>query len=321
MGFVIQTLEARAAITELPISALQTSQKLQMRNVGMQKVRDDNDAKRYRAHIKDLARSIEREGQQTPIKVVADDGAGLTYELPPGADKAHPVATKFWVVDGHHRLEALSQLGCEQVKVTVMDGLGFDDALAESKLSNRDIVQGISRFERTENAWSALNITSNRYRAMPIKDAARLLCIGEATLKRMRQAIREEAIEYGAVDTSLPRPEQERQFMAYWGRGSTLQRYSIVTWEMHRKGRRPMPEQSSNAKIFHLKRAITQAVFGDEGRYSNDEIRRALTELGEEALKHGTSHLAQKYQPHITHSDEDEEDVEDVACIGATQDF
>lgn len=322
MGFVIHTPEARAAITELPITALLTDKKLQMRNVGMQKVRDDDDAKRYRFHIKDLARSIEREGQRTPIRVVADNGDGLTYELAPGADTSHPVATEFWVVDGHHRLEAMRELGLESVKVTVLEGLGFDDALVESKLSNRDIVQGISRLERTENAWSALNIKRDRYRAMPVKEAAGQLCISTATLKRMRQAIRDEAIEVGAIDESLPRPEQERQFMKFWGRKSILHRYSLITWAMHSKGRRAMTEPSVSAKVFLLKVAITQSAFGDEGRFSSDEIRRALTELGEEAQKHGVSHLNEKYKPHVTHSygDDDEEAV-NMVFSEATTDF
>lgn len=311
MGFVIHTPEARAAITELPLSALKTSQKLQMRNVGMQKVRDDNDAKRYRAHIKDLMRSIEREGQQTPIKVVADDKEGLTYQLARGADRADPVASYFWVVDGHHRLEAIQELGWETIKVIVLEGLGFDCALAESKLSNRDIIQGITRLERTENAWSALNLESDRYRSMPVSESARVLCVGEATIKRMRQAIRGEALEHGAIDEKLARPEQEKQFLEYWGRPSVTSRYSLITWAMHSKGRRERRELSDAAQIHRLKVSMVQTAFGVDGQFNDDDVRRAFMDLGEEAEKHGVSHLTQKYKPHVTQSEEWEQEMDD----------
>lgn len=309
MGFVIHTPEARAAITELPITALKTDQKLQMRNVGMQKVRDDNDAKRYQAHIKDLARSIRREGQLTPIRVVADDKDGLTYALAEDADNSHPIATRFWLVDGHHRFAALQQLGVETVKVIVLEGMGFDAALVASKLSNSEVVQGVSRHERIENAWSALNLPSDYFRALPVKEAAKLLGVGDATIKRMRQAIRDEAIDKGAIDTTQPRPEQERQFMRYWGRGNVIRQYSLVTWAIHSKGRRQFNEPSSDAKVFQIKRVLVQHVLGDDGRYSNEEVRRALSELGVEAKEHGISHLDKKYKPHVTQGDsEDEED-------------
>lgn len=310
MGFVIHTQEDRAAITELPLNALRTDQRLQMRNVGMQKVRDDNDTKRYRAHIKDLKRSIEREGQRTPIMVVADNKEGLTYHLAPGADLAHPLVSRFWVVDGHHRLEAIRELKLEAVKVEVLEGLGFEAALVASKLSNQDIIQGISRHERTENAWSALNLSSDLYRTMPVKESARVLNVGEATIKRMRQSIREEALERGAVDESLPRPEQERQFLAYWNRPAVTYRYSLVTWAMHSKGRRDGGELSSGAQVYRLKMSVVQTAFGVSGRFSDEEVRRALMELGDEVKKHGVSHLDQKYKPHVTPLEE--EDLEGI---------
>lgn len=308
MGFVIHTPEARAAIKELPITALKTHQQLQMRNVGMQKVRDDNDAKRYQAHIKDLARSIGREGQLTPIKVVADDKEGLTYALAEDADDSHPVATRFWLVDGHHRFAALQQSGAKTVKVIVLEGMGFDAALVASKLSNKDVVQGVSRQERIENAWSALNLPSDYFRALPVKEAAKQLSIGDATIKRMRQSIREEATKKGAIDTTLPRPEQEKQFMRYWGRKNVIRQYSLVTWDMHSKGRRQFNEPSSDAKVFQIKRALVQLVLGDDGRYSNEEVRRALSELGVEAKEHGVSHLDEKYKPHVTQCDPEAEE-------------
>jgi hypothetical protein len=243
MEYVIQTPADRAAITELPLTAILTHRQLQGRNTGSQKWRDDNDAKRYRGHIKDLAGGIEREGQRVPIVVVADIPKDVF-------GKETATASKFWLIDGHHRLEAMKRLERSTIKVTVVEGQGIQDALVKSKLSNRDIYQGFSRVERIENVWSALNLPRDDYRRLPLKEAATVLNISPATIKRMRQAVREDAMRAKAIDPSMSKDKQNEQFMAYWNKPATYSHLYTWTWYRYRQGRQEKAEApSANARL------------------------------------------------------------------------
>ncbi|UUD65724.1 ParB N-terminal domain-containing protein [Pseudomonas seleniipraecipitans] len=257
----------------ISLDSVVTDKRLQNRNVGMQKFEEHNDGKRYKAHVADLRRSIRSKGQKTPIHVVA---AECDWILAEGADKPHSVPTKFFLVDGHHRMEALHKEGAAQVLARILPGLGFLDALDACRLSNQDVVQGMSQDERTENAWSAMNQARNTYRRLPIGEVASLLGASESTIKRFRSAIRQDGIEAGKIDPDASRDKAELQLQDYWDR-MAKRGLQCITWRMHKQGRRKPASQSSAAATRHkIKMAVIQALLGTDGMYDPDDVVRAL---------------------------------------------
>jgi ParB-like chromosome segregation protein Spo0J len=287
-------------LRSVPLDAIQTDPQLQNRNVGMQKYKEHSDAKRYKEHINLLRRSIKADGQQVPLKVVAAEEGG-SYELAPGADRPHHVPTRFWLVDGHHRLEALGKAGIAVALVEVLPGLGFADALDASRLANQQIVQALSPLERVENAWSAFNQERDTYRKMNVKKAADQLGVSENTVKRFRDAVRQEGINVGKIDRDAPRDKAEQQLQAYWQRKTTWRRLSIITWSQFQKQRQDGGKRTSPAALKHVvKMAVIQALFGEDGRYDPKVIVTALEELGREAGRpDGAAYLEAKYKPKV----------------------
>ncbi|GEM_PF-1451834 len=303
-------------LRSIPLDAIQTAPQLQNRNVGMQKYKEHSDAKRYKDHINQLTRSIKAQGQQVPMKVVAAEEGG-TYELAPGADRPHHVPTRFWLVDGHHRLEALKKAGAAEALVEVLPGRGFADALDAARLANQQIIQALSPLERTENAWSAFNQERDTYRKMNVKEAAALLGVSENTIKRFRDAVRQEGINAGKIDRDAPRDKAEQQLQAYWQRKTTWRRLSIITWRMFQKQRQDGGKRTSAAALKHVvKMAVVQVLFGVEGRYDHKAVVAALEELGREAGRpDGAAYLEAKYKPKVHQpetTDDDESVGEDV---------
>ncbi|AMR64852.1 hypothetical protein [Aquipseudomonas alcaligenes] len=278
----------------------------------MQKYKEHSDAKRYKDHVNQLRRSIKVDGQQVPLKVVAAEEGGC-YELAPEADRPHHVATRFWLVDGHHRLDALGKAGIAEALVEVLPGLGFADALDASRLANQQIVQALSPLERVENAWSAFNQERDTYRKMPIKEAAVLLGVSENTIKRFRDAVRQEGSNAGKIDRDAPRDKAEQQLQAYWQRKTTWRRLSIITWGQFKQRRQDGGKRTSPAALKHVvKMAVVQALFGVEGRYDPKAIVAALEELGREAGRpDGAAYLEAKYKPKV-HQPEATDDDETV---------
>lgn len=309
-------------LRSIPLDAIQTDPKLQNRNVGMQKYKEHNDAKRYKDHINQLTRSIKAGGQQVAMKVIAAEEGG-SYELASGADRPHHVATRFWLVDGHHRLAALQKAGIETAHVEVLPGLGFADAMDAARLANPQVVQSLSPLERTENAWTAMNLERNTYRNMLVQEAASLLCVSENTIKRFRDAVRQEGIKAGKIDPDAPRDKLEHQLQAYWQRKSTWSRLSAISWGQFKRDRQGSSTRTSAAALKHVaKMAVIQALFGEDGRYDPKVIVAALVELGREAGRpDGAVYLERKYKPKVyqpTTTDDDEtmDDAVDHRQIG-----
>lgn len=303
-------------LQSIPLDAIQTDKKLQNRNVGMQRYKEHSDAKRYKDHINQLTRSIKAEGQQVPMKVIAAEEGG-SYELAPGADRPHHVPTRFWLVDGHHRLEALKKAGAAEALVEVLPGLGLADALDASRLANQQIIQALSPLERTENAWNAFNQERDTYRKMNVKEAADQLRVSENTIKRFRDAVRQEGAKAGKIDPDAPRDKVEQQLQAYWQRKNTWSRLSIITWSQFKRERREPNKRTSAAALKHVaKMAAIQALFGEDGRYDHKVIVDALIELGREARRpDGAAYLESKYKPKVhqpTTTDDDEAMGDDV---------
>jgi len=303
-------------LRSIPLDAIQTDPQLQNRNVGMQKYKEHSDAKRYKDHVNQLRRSIKADGQQVPLKVVAAE-EGDSYELAPGADRPHHVATRFWLVDGHHRLDALGKAGIAEALVEVLPGLGFADALDASRLANQQIVQALSPLERTENAWSAFNQERDTYRKMNVKEAAALLGVSENTIKRFRDAVRQEGIKAGKIDPEAPRDKVEQQLQAYWQRKTTWRRLSVITWGQFKGQRQDGGKRTSPAALKHVaKMAAVQALLGEDGRHDDKTVLAALIELGREADRpDGVAFLHAKYKPKVYQpatTDDDESVGEDV---------
>lgn len=309
-------------LQSLPLDAIQTHPKLQNRNIGMQKFKEYSDAKRYKHHVNDLARDIKTNGQQTPLTVVAAEEGG-SYQLASGADQAHFVPTRYWLVDGHHRLEALKKIGSDAVQVEVVPGKGFADATDAARLANQQVVQSLSPLERTENAWTALNLERDTYRRMSVKTAAATLSVSENTIKRFRDAVRREGVQSGKIDPSAPRDKVEQQLQAYWSRKSSWGRFSIIAWHVFKRARREVPNPTSaRAEKHRIKMEIAQLLFGEEGRHDLKLVVAALIDMGREAERpDGAAYLESKYKPKIyqpvtTDDDEAEGDHVDYHQLG-----
>lgn len=303
-------------LRSIPLDAIQTDPQLQNRNVGMQKYKEHSDGKRYKDHINQLRRSIKAEGQQVPLKVVEAEEGG-SYELAPGADRPHHVPTRFWLVDGHHRLDALGKAGAAEALVEVLPGLGFADALDASRLANKHYIQDLTPMERIENSWSAFNQERDTYRKMRVKEVATLLGVSENTIKRFRDAVRQDGINAGKVDRDAPRDKAEQQLQAYWQRKTTWRRLSVITWGQFKKQRQGSGKRTSPAALKHVvKMAVIQVLFGVEGRYDHRAIVAALEELSREAGRpDGAAYLEAKYKPKVHQpetTDDDELVGEDV---------
>lgn len=309
-------------LQSIPITAIRINPKLQNRNVGMQKFKEHSDAKRYKDHVNQLTRSIRALGQQVPLSVVPADEGG-SYELAPGADQAHFVPKFYWLVDGHHRLEALKKTGSELAKVEVIPGKGFADALDAARLANQQVVQSLSPLERTENAWTALNLERDTYRRMSVKTAAATLSVSENTIKRFRDAVRREGVQSEKIDPSAPRDKVEQQLQAYWNRKSSWGRFSIIAWHVFKRARREVPNPTSaKAEKHRIKMEIAQLLFGEEGRHDLKLVVAALIDMGREAERpDGAAYLESKYKPKIyqpvtTDDDEAEGDHVDYHQLG-----
>ena len=300
----------------IALDAIVTDKRLQNRNVGMQKFKEHGDGKRYKGHIADLSRSIRTKGQRTPLLVVASD-EGCAWDLAEGADKAHPVPSKFFLVDGHHRLEALQRQGIPTALVTVLPGLGFLDALDACRLSNQDIVQGMSLDERTENAWSAMNQERDTYRRLTVKEAAEVLGVSESTIKRFRAAVRQDGIDAGKIDAKASKEKIDRQLLVYWGR-TARKHLAVVSWRVHKQARRKPSSPSSAAAMRHrIKMAVVQTVLGIDGEYDPADVLQALVELGEHAQRpNALEYLTKKFKPKVSQpavdDDNDGADMDDL---------
>jgi len=291
----------KGRLQSIPLEAIQTDPKLQNRNVGMQKFKEHSDAKRYKDHINQLFRSIKAVGLKEPLKVVAaEEGCG--YELAPGADQSHPVPVRYWLVDGHHRLDALKKAGKSEALVEVLPGLGFADAQDASRLANQQIVQSLSLLERTENAWSAFNQERATYRKMGLKEATQALGVSKATIKRFRDAVRQEGVAAGKIDPNAPRDKVEQQLQSYWSLKRTWGRLSIITWRQYQLSRKEPSKRTSGAARKHLiKMAIVQLLFAEEGRFDPKDATEALEELGLEAGRPDASaYLEEKFKPKVS---------------------
>lgn len=309
------TLTTQQSVT-IALDAIVTDKRLQNRNVGMQKFKEYSDGKRYKGHIADLSRSMRTKGQLTPLLVVASD-EGCQWALAEGADRAHPVPSKFFLVDGHHRLEALQRVGIPTALVTVLPGLGFLDALDACRLSNQDIVQGMSPDERTENAWSAMNQERDTYRRLAVTEAAEVLGVSGSTIKRFRAAVRQDGIDAGKIDTNASKEKIDMQLLAYWGRAAR-KHLAVVSWRTHKQARRKPSSPASAAAMRHkIKMAVVQTVLGTDGEYDPTDVLRALVELGEHAQRpNAIEYLINKFKPKISQpvlgDDNDDDGMEDL---------
>lgn len=296
----------------IALSAIKTHPSLQNRNTGMQKFKEHSDAKRYSDHINQLSRSIKMKGQQEPIKVVAAEEGG-EWVLAKGADKPHHIASQYWLVDGHHRLEALKKIGATEVRAQVLSGRGLKDALDASRLSNQQVIQPLSNLERTENAWSALNQERDTFRRLSVKEAAEQLMVSPATIKRFRDAVRQEGVKAGKINLEATRDKVEQQLQKYWNLKTTWGRLSVLTWRLFKESRKEPSNRTSGAARKHLiKMAIIQTLFGEEGRYNSKDVVEALEELGKEAERpDAAAFLEDKYKPKVYQPEDSEEESED----------
>ena len=291
----------KGRLLSIPLEVIQTDPKLQNRNVGMQKFKEHSDAKRYKDHVNQLARNIKAVGLKEPLKVVAAE-EGCRYELAPGADRPHPVPVRYWLVDGHHRLDALKKADKSEALVEVLPGFGFADAQDASRLANQQIVQSLSSLERTENAWSAFNQERDTYRKMGLKEAIQLLGVSEATIKRFRDEVRKEGAAADKIDPKASRDKVERQLQSYWSLKRTWGRLSVITWRQYQMSRKePSKRTSGAARKRLIKMGIIQFLFAEEGRFDLKDMTEALEELGQEAGRpDAAAYLEEKYKPRIS---------------------
>lgn len=178
-------------LQSIPLEAIKHHPTLQNRNTTTAMRRRRQDAEERAAHISKLAQSIEVEGLKTPLELVAmtETEAAATNKL-------------YWLVGGHHRVEALKVLGLTDAPTVLLEGCGLQVARRHSYQQNSDIIVPLRDDQLLANAWRAINDpTHDDYRRLTIKAMARWARLTERTIDRMyevrrRWAAREQNIDY-----------------------------------------------------------------------------------------------------------------------------
>ncbi|WAE63598.1 ParB/Srx family N-terminal domain-containing protein [Stutzerimonas sp. R40042] len=148
---------------------------LQNRNTTSAMRRSRQRAEERAAHISKLAQSIEAKGLEKPLDLVemTEDEANITGQ-------------RYWLVGGHHRLEALQILKHAEVPAILLEGRGLPVARKHSYQQNDDIVAPLKDDQLLANAWRAINDPDHdEFRLKTIKEMAQWARLTTRTIDRM----------------------------------------------------------------------------------------------------------------------------------------
>jgi uncharacterized ParB-like nuclease family protein len=168
--------------------------------------------RRLKEHVRDLANDLKANGLRNPVTIFLIKG-------------------KYYLVGGHHRLEAAKKLEWSTIEAYVTRGTK-EEAVIASYQENLIPDKPLSSKERTQNAWSAL--TSNEtahYRSIASssgRDAGVVLGVSEAVIRQMRNALNELAKKAlnrrGLFDVGEPieKSYTKEELMKWWLTNSPL---------------------------------------------------------------------------------------------------
>ena len=151
-------------------------------------------------HIDSLVRKLQssEDFQLDPILIA--DINGETDRLPDG----------LYVVDGHHRFAAYSDVGRREIPCRILS-MSYQDALIISKLANGNRrAMKMHEEQRLDAAWQwMIIVTEGGQRTLPKDASARKLSatfdVGKNTVQRMKQRLRE--VKPSDYDSALLAPE------------------------------------------------------------------------------------------------------------------
>ena len=215
-------------LRSVPLDAIDTHTTLQNRNTTADMRRQRREAEQRVDHIARLQQSIAAKGLEKPLEVVAmaDHEAAHTGK-------------RFWLVGGHHRLEAIKLLGHQEVVITLLDGQGLQAARQHSYRQNGELFRQLEDDQRIDNAWRAINDPSfSTFRDMTNKELADTFNVNSRTVDRVRElrrrwAAREQGIDYEA-ERSKAKENGQRGIRAF---NQTLDDYcsqnamGLFTWD------------------------------------------------------------------------------------------
>lgn len=215
-------------------------------------------------HLEDLRLAISRGESLPPVLVVqAED------------DKPN----RFYLVDGYHRYWAHRVLNMESIGSCLLDGKGFTDALIASGRANKNHGLRLTKDQKTENAWRALNLPeSDYYRRLNKTQAEGALGIDRETIKKMRQNVRQQGVERGRIDPGLKGKAAEEALLSYWNENP-----SPDTWRMARRGTGP-ERKDAKWQVKRVCLALAQTLTNYEAVYGPEVAKAALYEVGHHLL-------------------------------------
>lgn len=185
----------------IPLAAIRRHSMLQNRNTTASMRRQRQEAEQRVAHITRLAQSIEANGLQKPLELVA------MAEI-----EAERTGQRFWLVGGHHRLEALELLSRQEATAIILGGEGLQEARRHSYLQNDELFRQLEDDQRIDNAWRAMNDPSfDTFRVKTNKELAGVFNITTRTVDRMREVRRRWASQEQDIDYKAERAKAKEQ--------------------------------------------------------------------------------------------------------------
>lgn len=211
-------------------------------------------------HLEDLKLAISRGEPLPPVSVVqAED------------DKPD----RFYLVDGYHRYWAHMSLNRGAIEAHVLDGKGFTDALIAAGRANKNHGLRLTKDQKTENAWRALNLPeSDYYRSLNKTQAEAELGIDRETIKKMRQNVRQRGVERGLIDPHLKGRAAEEALLTYWNDNPCPE-----TWRMARRGAEP-ERKDTKWQVKKAAQALAQVLVNFEAAFGPEVAKTALYEVG-----------------------------------------
>jgi hypothetical protein len=183
-------------------------------------------------HIFDMAQATQRTGALEPILVF-------------------PVADKYYVMDGHHRLAAYITAGWKADIPAIVFGGSLDEAVREALRRNNKNKLSMTTKDRSEAAWRLTKAYKPGEWPDSISETMDLCAVGKGTVNRMRAAWTElHNGQYGDVkelkDLSWPQAQAKIK-------GATVEDFNYESWLEERA--QNLADDIARAKL-HLSKDI-----------------------------------------------------------------
>lgn len=182
-------------LQSIPLAAIKCHPTLQNRNSTADMRRRRHEAEQRVDHIARLQQNIAANGLEKPLEVVAM-----------AEHESAKTGQRFWLVGGHHRLEAIKLLGHQEVAITLLEGQGLQVARQHSYRQNAELFRQLEDDQRIDNVWRAINDPGfDTFRAMTNKELADMFNINTRTVDRIREVRRRWAASERGIDYEVER--------------------------------------------------------------------------------------------------------------------